>query len=70
MMFPPSFPQITIIAEDGGDPRLSSTFDLEIILTDVNDNLPRFTVSFSCYTTPPLIIFCYPLFPILQIKML
>jgi hypothetical protein len=36
------FYQLTIIAEDGGDPKLTGTLDLNVTITDVNDNSPSF----------------------------
>ena len=36
------FYQLTIIAEDGGDPKLTGTLDLNVTITDINDNSPSF----------------------------
>ena len=33
-----------VAAEDGGTPRRSGTMVIDIIITDVNDNIPRFDV--------------------------
>lgn len=33
---------LTVTAKDGGNPPLSDTTDVEIIVTDVNDNYPVF----------------------------
>jgi hypothetical protein len=42
------FYQLTIIAEDGGDPKLTGTLDLNVTITDINDNSP----SFNLYISP------------------
>lgn len=37
--------QLKIVAEDGGDPKLTGTLNLNITITDVNDNAPSFNQS-------------------------
>ncbi|CAG5117379.1 unnamed protein product, partial [Candidula unifasciata] len=37
-----AFYQLTVIAEDGGFPRLSGSVDIFVKVTDVNDNAPQF----------------------------
>ena len=36
--------QLNIIAIDNGQPRLSDNFTLTLVLTDINDNIPKFSM--------------------------
>ncbi|XP_058836851.1 protocadherin-like wing polarity protein stan isoform X3 [Topomyia yanbarensis] len=43
---------LTVTAKDGGNPSLSDTTDVEISITDVNDNAPQFKVPLYQATIP------------------
>ncbi|XP_065082456.1 protocadherin-like wing polarity protein stan isoform X2 [Ochlerotatus camptorhynchus] len=43
---------LTVMAKDGGNPSLSDTTDVEVSITDVNDNAPQFKVPLYQATIP------------------